>query len=108
MGVAVAGYGLGFGAAEVAGAAAAVLGRVAVECFAPEAAARYADAVVVPRHWGEVEHHQRFVSQEREDTLFPVAPAHPAETVLAEVGGVQRWALPVEGVEVGDPALHTA
>src|SRR6185503_14728667 len=104
-------HGRGVRAAEVAHAAAAVEGRVAVEELAPAAAARHADAVVVARHRREVAHHRdrRRVAglpQERDDALLPVAALDPAEALDGEILLVERSLAPVERVQVRDPALH--
>src|SRR4051812_46880397 len=108
MGLAVARDGLGFDAAHVADAAAAVIRRVAVQRFAPEAAVRNADAVVAARHRGEVEDDERLASQECQNALLPVAAPHPAESFGRKVVSMQGSVFRIEAVEVGHPALYAA
>src|SRR5690242_10840476 len=85
------GHGDRFGAAVVAEVAAAVERGIAVQELAPVAAARHADAVIVPRNGREVANHEQRrhalagLAQEREHALLPVAALHPAEPIGREV-----------------------
>src|SRR5207247_1702615 len=75
---AVPGDRFGVGNAAVAQAAAAVALGVAVEDFVPATAVRGADAIMVARHWGEVEGDDDLVvritavARERDDALLVV------------------------------------
>src|SRR3989338_9068298 len=104
---------VGFDAAPVPPAAAAVLGAgVAVEHFLPVAAPGDAEAVVAAGHGGEVADDEDEVvsraaaAEEADDTLGGVAGIHPLEAAGVEVELVQGGLGAVEAVQVGDPLLQ--
>jgi len=99
---------------EVTGAAAAVTLGLAVQALAPIAAPGDAEAVIVPLHRREIEHHQyRKIlaitpAQIGKDALRSVTGLHPGEATGREVMPIQRRRGAQQGVEIGHPGLHAA
>src|SRR5437016_12754810 len=80
---------------EVALAAAAVVGGVAVEPLAPATAARHADAIGLARHRREVARHQGELAggaaaQERDHADVGVVTVDPLDAAFRELKLVQR------------------
>src|SRR5947207_11167711 len=91
---------------EVALAAAAVVGGVAVEPLAPATAARHADAIGLARHRREVARHQGELAggaaaQERDHADVGVVTVDPLEAACRELELVQRRRAAIEpcGIE---------
>src|SRR5207248_7011714 len=96
---------------EVALAAAAVVGGVAVEPLAPATAARHADAIGLARHRREIARHQGELTggaaaQERDNADVGVVTVDPLEAACRELELVQRRRAAIEPVEIAHPALH--
>ena len=101
-----------FDAAEIAHAAAAVMGGVAVEDLLPPTGVRDADAEIGARDGGEVEHgHEGFgvfnsVAEPAEGAALGVVAVDPGESGGVGVAFVKSRLIAVETVEVGERFLE--
>src|SRR5438034_1011480 len=96
---------LGLDPATIALAAAAVALGVAVQQFFPQTGARNADAIIVPRHGGEVEPGQQQVvasacfAQEEKGRVAYVVEINPLKAIGREIQFVQGGFGLIEMVE---------
>ena len=98
---------------EIADAAAAIAGGIAVEHLAPAAGAWHAEPIGMARHRREVAHHERRcaafvagVTQERDHAVGRIAAVDPRETRRIEVLCVQRRRARERAVEIAHPCLQ--
>src|SRR5262245_59861777 len=101
----------GVDAAQVAAVAAAINLGIAIECLAPKARLRQADAVLRPKDGSEVQDDQQPVPasqalpDERQNAVLAVRAVHPVKTVHLVVALPERRLRLIKAVEVFDEAL---
>src|SRR6266404_7670462 len=101
-----------FLAAQVSGSAAAVVGSVAVEQFAPEAVEGNSDAVRFTGYRSEIAHYENRIfralslAQQRDHAGRSIVTIDPLEPSRIVIQLVQRWLTPINAIQLLHPVLH--